>query len=133
MADHTKALIRAVSASLDANRQAIEPMLAQRPEPEFRDPEIRFVQAAQNTLRTCLEATLEAAIPYSRLTCVELAVRLASYAISALPLEEQAQAIQAVVGTLPTAHRQRIARGVSIQAEWQTDGVRHPNMPKGRA
>lgn len=129
----TRNLIAATKADLKATRAAVEPMLAHRPEAEFAHPEIRFIQAAQNTLRTCLEATLQEAGEYSPITCVELAIRLASYAISALPLEHQDEALNAVTANLPSAHSARLAKGVIIQTEWITNGLRHANVPGGRA
>lgn len=126
-------VIRSVKAALKHAIATLNPVMDARPEPEFRDPDIRFVQAAQNTLRTCLEATLQTATPYGDRTCIELAIRLASYAISALPLERQDEALQAVTRSLPEAHSSRLAKGIIIQTEWETHGVRHPNVPGGRA
>lgn len=128
-----QSLIKAVKVSLREGRKVLEPVMAARPEPEFQDPEIRFVQVAQNTLRTCLEATLQAAMPYSETTPIQLAIRLASYAISALPLEQQDAALRTVIDSLPNAHSVRLARGIIIQTEWETHGHRHPNVPGGRA
>jgi hypothetical protein len=132
------AAVSAVQALIAEALAELGPRMAARPEPEFRDPEIQFVQAAQNTLRTCLEATFEAAIGacgggHSERLHVELAIRLASYAISALPLESQDQALMTVIRTLPAAHSDRLAKGIVIQTEWDTHGVRHPNLPKGGA
>lgn len=126
-------LVRAVKRDIARIRREIEPRLAGRLEPEFADPEIRFIQAAQNTLRTRLEATLQEAGQFSTVTPVELAIRLASYAISVLPLEEQDHALAMVTATLPLAHSKRLANGVIIQADWQTNGLRHTNVPGGRA
>lgn len=129
----TRDVIRAVTADIRSAQAAIEPLLAKRSEPEFQIPEVRYVQAAQNTLRTCLEATLKAGQPYSDVICIELAIRLASYAISALPLEHQDGALQTVISSLPSAHSSRLAKGVIIQTEWETHGLRQPNVPGGRA
>lgn len=129
----TRDLVKAVKTNLRATRQEIEPAMAARPEPEFQNPEVRFVQAAQNTLRTCLEATLQEAGHYTDRTCIELAIRLASYAVSAIPLERQDEALHAVIQSLPAAHSARLAKGVIIQSEWETNGLRHPNVPGGRA
>lgn len=107
--------------------------MARRPEPEFQNPEVRNVQAAQNTLRTCIEAVLKDSAPYSDLTCGELAIRLASYCISAVPLERQDELLSHVIAVLPAAHSKRLAQGIIIQSEWETNGVRHENVPGGRA
>lgn len=133
MKKHTRDLIKAVKADLRATKEALAPSLAAHPAPEMQNPEVRFVQAAQNTLRTCMEATLQEAGPYTDVTCIELAVRLASYAISAIPLERQDEALGAVIASLPAAHSSRLAKGVIIQTEWETHGLRHPNVPGGRA
>lgn len=129
----TRDLVRAVQAEIKVNQAAIEPMLAARPEPEFGNAEVRYIQAAQNALRTCIEATLKQAGPYTDLTCIELAIRLASYAVSALPVERQHAALDMVIATLPAAHKARLEKGVVIKTEWMTDGVAHANIPAGRA
>lgn len=126
-------LVAAVKADLAHNRQKIEPLLAARKEPQFQNPEVRFVQSAQNTLRTCMEATLQEAMPYSDMLCIELAIRLASYAVSALPLERQHEALDRVLRSLPAAHASRLSKGIVIKTDWVTDGVAHSNMPAGRA
>lgn len=133
MKESTIDLIRAVKADLARTQAELAPVLANHPNPAFQVPEAQFIQAAQNTLRTCMEATLQAAGDYSDRTCIELAIRLASYAISALPLECQDEALDAVVRSLPAAHSLRLANGIIIQTVWETHGVRHPNVPGGRA
>lgn len=129
----TRDLVRAVKAAIAHNAKAMAPALDARPEPQFRHPEYRYVQVAQNTLRTCLEATLQQGMPYSEMTCIELAVRLASYAVSALPLESQDAALKMVIDTLPSAHSQRLAAGIIISTEWEANGLTQPNVPGGRA
>lgn len=133
MSPTTAAVIKAVQADLQKGKAAVERALANRTEPQFQDPDIRYVQAAQNTLRTCIEATLEEAGEFTPGLCVELAIRLASYAISAIPLEDQHSALEMVRASLPGAHRARLAAGIAIRIDWMSDGRVEPNLPQGRA
>lgn len=129
----TAAVIKAVRTDLRKGKSDVDRLLAGRTEPEFQDPDVRFAQAAQNTLRTCLEATFDEAGGFSGGLCVELAIRLASYAISALPLEEQHNALELVLRSLPSAHKARLSKGVVIRVDWMKNGQVSPNLPEGRA
>lgn len=91
------------------------------------DEDQRAAIVCQNALRTCMEAAIDQAIPFSAALPVELAVRLASYAISVLPIEQHEAALSAVAASLPAAHRARIAKGVMIQTTWASDG----ELPEG--
>ena len=133
--DQKRDLIKAVGAYFRSTKRQIEPSLLQATErdPTYGNPEIRNIQVAQNVLRTCMEATLSEMLPYSDVTPMELAIRLASYAISVLPIDRQADALQAVIATLPAAHKKRVAGGIIIKTEWGTSpDAAEPNAPKGR-
>jgi hypothetical protein len=58
---------------------------------------------------------------------------LASYAISAMPLEDQHHAMELVCASLPAAHKRRLAAGVVIRIDWMNEGRVEPNIPEGRA
>jgi hypothetical protein len=84
--------------------------------------EERNLIVAQNTLRTALEACFERMLPYSAATPVDLGVRLASYCLSALPVEAQDRAIDALCQVLRDAHPQRLAQGIRLSTTWDTPG-----------
>lgn len=126
-----QALVRAVRAEFERVLDDIGPIMDRRPEPQFRDPEVRNVQAAQNALRTCLEAIYERMLPYGFTTPIELAIRLASYALSVLPAEHQNEALETFIRSFPTAHRRRIREGTRLEAGWITEGRERSNFPKG--
>ena len=123
-------LVEAVRAEFDRTAAIVFPKLADRPEPEFRNREIANMQVAQNVLRTCMEAVLQKLIPYSHTTCGDLAIRLASYAMSAAPMEDQEMILAMVLDALPAAHRKRMASGIRISTSWQMrTGDEQPNFP----
>lgn len=122
-------LVNAIQAEFDRVLADIGPRLDAHPDPAARKPENRNIQAAQNALRTCIEATYEKLVPYGETIPVELAIRLASYAISVLPAEAQAAATAAFLETFPTAHVRRLTQGIRIDSEWVTEGRVRPNFP----
>ncbi|NEI60958.1 hypothetical protein [Rhizobium leguminosarum] len=93
-------------------------------------PDIDKIIAAQNTLRRCIEVVFDECLPYDDVFCGELAIRLAAYAISAVPIERHGVVLHAVIEGLPAALSRRVREGVVIKTEWETDGVRHPNVPR---
>jgi len=127
-------LIKAVGAYFRSTKRQIEPSLIQAAarEPLYGKPELRNIQVAQNVLRTCMEATFSQMLPYSDITPIELSIRLASYAISVLPIERQGAAIEAMIATLPAAHRKRVSAGIIIKTEWGSADASTPNVPEGR-
>lgn len=84
--------------------------------------EERNLIVAQNTLRTCIEAVLERLLPYSEATPLDLGVRLASYCLSALPVESQEGAVEALAQVLRAAHPQRLASGIRLSTTWDMPG-----------
>lgn len=127
-------LIKAVQREYDRVAGEIMPQLkaagALGPDPDYNYRMLR-INAAQNALRTCLESALNRMLPYDGELLVELAIRLASYAISAAPMEDQDYHVAQFMGTFADAHLRRIAEGKVIQSEWQMkDGRSQPNFPR---
>lgn len=86
--------------------------------------------AAQNALRVSMEVVFQRCLPYGEEFLAEMAARLASYSISAAPIERQQDILTAVVEALPGALETRLKSGSVIKTTWTTDGVAHPNMPE---
>jgi hypothetical protein len=82
---------------------------------------IAAVLIAQNTIRPCLEATLKELTPFGVLLLGELAIRLASYAISAAPADIQGDLLQAVMNGLPDAHALRMSKGIALRSVWDVE------------
>jgi hypothetical protein len=130
MPDTREALIAAVQANFETVKREIWPRLDASPDPAFANPELRHIQVAQNVLRTCLEAALQKMLPYTHQTSVELAIRLASYSLSIVPMEDQDYVMAGFMQTFPLAHEKRMAGGVRISTNWQfEDGRSQPNFP----
>lgn len=122
-------LIKAVSAEYRRNHASLTPRLAAHPHPAMRDPAQQAMQVAQNTLRTCMEATLQQMGPYTPETCASLAIRLASYALSAAPLEDQDFLLAHVLQHLGPEHMRRVDQGIAIKVDWEmVDGSVRPNI-----
>lgn len=127
-------LIKAVKAEYQRNTQELAPRFAAHPHPRMADPQVQAAVIAQNTLRTCLEATLQAVGPYTPELLADLALRLASYAISAAPIEDHDLLVSHVVRNLADAHMARVDQGVVIRADWEmVDGRQVPNVPPAGA
>ncbi|RVD14241.1 MAG: hypothetical protein EOS73_16185 [Mesorhizobium sp.] len=115
----------------DKVRHDIQPALdaRERKDGGFQDPQIPNLMVAQNTLRACMEVVLNECLPYDDFFCGELAVRLAAYAISAVPIERHDALLQAVQTALPATLANKLREGAVIKSTWLTDGVEHPNIP----
>ncbi|MBB4859676.1 hypothetical protein HNO88_003005 [Novosphingobium chloroacetimidivorans] len=97
----------------------------------IEDPEMRAVNVAQNVLRDAVTVVMNEMIPYTHTTVLELAFRLASYALSAAPLEDQDEIVAAFVSNFADVHLQRTSQGQVITSEWRMhDGREMPNFPK---
>lgn len=120
-----KALVKAVQRQFDqVQKQLARRMIGM-------SPDVQKINVAQNTLRTCLEAALNKLVPYEANICVELAIRLASYAISAAPIEDQDVLVAQFMEAFAEAHLLRISEGKRISSEWQmNDGRVQPNFPE---
>lgn len=121
-------LVKAVKAEYRRVQADLGPRLSSHPHPAMRDPEQQALNVAQNTLRTCLEATLQSMGRYSPEACISLAIRLASYALSAAPVEDQDFLLAHVLQHLGPEHMRRVDQGISIKTEWQMqNGSIRPN------
>lgn len=121
-------LVRAVKAEYQRVHADLQPRLSAHPHPAMRDPEQQALQVAQNTLRTCMEAVMQSMGPYSPEACASLAIRLASYALSAAAIEDQDFLLAHVLQHLGPEHMRRVDQGISISTDWQMhDGSVRPN------
>jgi hypothetical protein len=77
-------LLKAVRTEYRRLHRLLAPQLAAIP-----DAETRNVNIAQNVMRDVLTALLSEMAPYGHDTALEMARRLASYALSVVPLEDQ--------------------------------------------
>lgn len=93
-------------------------------------PQMPNIIAAQNAMRVCLEVILNECIPYDGFYCAEMATRLATYVISAAPIEQHADLLEATIGAMPAALANKIREGAVIRSTWLTNGVEHPNIPE---
>jgi hypothetical protein len=94
-------------------------------------PFAKKMVAAQNVLKDCITAVVNECVPIDEQFCGELAIRLASYAISIAPVERQEEIARLVAASLPAAHVDRMKRGVVIHSTWmEKDGVERRNMPE---
>lgn len=119
-----KKLVKAVQGEFDRVRRDLR---------DRAPSQLLTINAAQNSLRTCIEAVLNKAVPYESQFLVELALRLASYTISAAPIEDQEVLVAQFVGVFAEAHMRRISEGKIISSEWEMkDGRRQPNFPETR-
>lgn len=127
-------LVRAVKAEFGRLKTVLAPRLAAHPDPAMSDPEQQDLQYAQNTMRTCIEATLQSMTQYSPEALASLAIRLASYALSAAPLEDQDFLLAHALRHLGPEHMRRVDQGIAIQADWQMkDGSIRPNIGQAGA
>lgn len=130
-------LIRETRREFRRVKAELEPrLLAEAQEPgkaHLANEEMRNIIVAQNVLRPSLEAVVECLIPFSHLTALELAIRMASYVLSITPMEDQAKLVALFQQSFPNAHDMRLAQGVVIKTEWANDGeapiANHPEGP----
>lgn len=85
------------------------------------DPDSRAANVLQNVMRLALEAGLNECLGFTTALPMDMAVRLASYALSALPMDMQADATLWVIETLPTVHAHRMQHGTAIATQWASD------------
>lgn len=128
LSNEQRAIIISVQADFDSVAEKIAAQLAKQP---FHDEGGRTIEpgseefkcvVAQNVLRTCIEATLERMLPYSMATPVELGLRLASYCVSALPLEAQPGAVSEFLRVFEKAHAERMRQGIHLSTGWVNPG-----------
>lgn len=98
------------------------------------DPELRNINVAQNVLRDVMTALLTEMAPYGHLTALEMAKRLASYALSVVPIEDQELVVADHLAGFAEFHMDRTARGAIIKTHWRmVDGRDQSNFPEGDA
>ena len=89
------------------------------------------LNVAQNVMRDCLTAVLEEMAPYGHQSAIDIARRLASYALSTVPMEDQDEVVSAFLAGFADFHMMRTAQGAVIRSEWMMpDGDSVPNFPK---
>ena len=126
MHPHRKRLIQAVKVEYRRIHKELAPQLA-----AFPDAEVRNVNVAQNVLRDCLTVLLHEMLPYSHYAAVELSRRLASYALSVVPLEDLEAVVAAHLEGFADFHMERTAQGTFIPSDWRMDdGREQSNFPK---
>ena len=119
-------LIAAVQSDYQRVSKALAPQLA-----KLEDEELAAVNVAQNVLRDCLTAVLDMMGAYGHVTAISLAKRVASYALSTVPMEDQDEVVSAFLAGFADFHMMRTAQGAIITTEWQMhDGRRQTNFPK---
>lgn len=119
-----KRLIAAFKAEF--HRCATE--LKDHPDYKILSREDRGRITAQNALRVCLEAAFEQMLPFGEVTPIDMAIRLASYCLSVLPVDRQVYGLTDVLKTLPDAHQHRMEAGVRIRSTWDMSAVRRPGL-----
>ncbi|MED5545747.1 MAG: hypothetical protein VYD90_10900 [Pseudomonadota bacterium] len=94
------------------------------------DQEMRNINVAQNVLRDVLTAILDEMTPYTHVTSVELSRRLASYALSSVPIEDQDAVVAKHIAGFADFHMLRTSGGTIINSVWRMDdGREQPNYP----
>lgn len=107
--------------------------------PHLANEEMRNILIAQDVLQPCLQVVMEQLLPFAHMTAMELAIRLASYALSTAPMEDQAKLVSLFMEAFPNAHDMRLALGIVIPLNWEKGTgeimVNHPDdavtEPKG--
>lgn len=126
------ALIKAVMARYDSVEKEIAHQVARAmvgSSVEDLDMQMK-IQTGQNVMRVCLEALVDRMVPFPPEVAAELSIRLASYAISILPLEDQDIAVASLVRNFALVHQTRTAKGIRINCDWKmNDGDVQPNYP----
>lgn len=124
-----KKLIAATKAEYRRLHRQLASQLSAIPEEEMRN-----INVAQNVLRDVLSALLNEMLPYTHLSVVELSRRLASYALSTAPLEDQDAVVAEHLSGFADFHLQRTATGAIIETAWRMeDGRDLSNFPEGGA
>lgn len=95
------------------------------------DAETRNINVAQNVMRDALTAILNEMAPYTHETVVEMSRRLASYALSTAPIEDQDAVVAEHLSGFADFHMLRTAKGMIINSAWRMDDGRdQPNFPE---
>lgn len=82
------------------------------------EPQQRAENVIQNVMRTMLEVCLNS-VPYHTPDLpIGLAFLVASYALSALPADQQEEAVWFFVSSFPNMHGNRMRQGIKLETEW---------------
>ncbi len=122
--------IRRLHRRLDAElREKLRETYANAPPNEPVAPPNVIV--AQNVLRIAMEVVIDESTPFDLSFCGELAIRLATYAISAAPIEDQARLVESVQKSLPAALERYVREGFALRTDWVHPGSDQPspNVP----
>lgn len=84
---------------------------------------------AQNVMRDLMTAVFMETAPFGQIFCEEMALRLASYAISAAPIEDQSLMVDRVTKRLPGVHTERLRQGFVIETQWREGTSTRQNIP----
>lgn len=76
------------------------------------------LNASQNVLREAMEVVFTESLPQQQAYFIELAVRLACYALTALPADDQEQGALVVRESLLNKLAEMQSAGVIIKTEW---------------
>lgn len=82
------------------------------------DPDMRSANELQNVLRICIAVCFNETPAMSEELPVQIALRAASYALSALPPALQEQSAHFVAHNLPSVHQQRREKRIGIESQW---------------
>lgn len=119
-------LISAVTAEYHRLHKDLAPALAR-----LGNDELANINVAQNVIRDCLTALFGEMTPFEHVSAIEMARRMASYALSTVPIEDQDEVVAAHLAGFADFHMMRTAQGAIITTEWQMhDGRRQTNFPK---
>lgn len=130
-------LVREVKREWKRQKAELDPrLLAEAAQPgkaHLANEEFRNVLVAQSVLRPCMEATMDSMLPLSHMTVMELAIRLASYALSVAPAKDQDKLVELFLQGFAAAHTARLGLGVVIETGWRDeDGREEDNHPLAR-
>lgn len=82
------------------------------------DPEMFKQNVAQNVLRDCMTAVFDECTPYSKNFPLGMAMRLASYALSNIPIDDQGYFLAFFLEKFRDEHVRRVASGVMLKSAW---------------
>lgn len=92
-------------------------------------PLLLRILALDNAVRDVLTVFLNELAPFPPQAPVEVAMRVASYVLSSLPIEMQEAGLSDLLANLPATHSRRVAQGMTILTEWQEGDHVRPGTP----
>ena len=124
--NNIRRIFEKVDADLRTKAEAAVAAAKARGEPVVSD--VKSI-IAQNAIRACLEVIFNECTPYEKVFCIDMAVRIACYIISILPIENHAEAAAIVAQSIPPSLVTRVKAGVVMHGDWNEGGVVRPNIP----